>query len=222
MFRAIMYTEKKETRKGVTEMKKIPVITISRQYGSGGHDIGKLLAEKLGVPYYDNELIALASKDSGIPEAMFNGAEDTATTEFGFALKSIGTGGVYGMPLNNQLFMIQSSFIRTIADNGPAVIVGRCADYVLKNYCKTINIFIDGDFDARVKRTAEREKLTKEEAERAVARKDKSRATYYNFYTDQKWGDIKNYDIVLNSTTIGVEKAAELLAFFVTHSSEEA
>ena len=203
-------------------MKRYPIITVSRQYGSGGHDIAKALADRLGIPYYDGELIDMASKDSGIPAQLFHEAEDTATNAFSFALKSMGTGGPYGVPLNNQLFLIQSEFIRSIADKESAVIVGRCADYVLEDYAPTLKIFISADFDARVKRTMEMENRTQDDAEKMVKRKDKARATYYGFYTDRRWGDLNNYDLVINSSVIGIERAVDLLEFYVKKSLPEA
>lgn len=200
-------------------MKRYPIITVSREYGSAGHDIARTLAARLDIPYYDNELIALASKDSGIPAEYFEAAEDTATNPFAFAMKSMGTGGALGIPLNNQLFLIQSSFIRTIADTGPAVIVGRCADFVLEDYAPTLNVFISAHLDARIERTARMEHLTPAEAERIIKRKDKARATYYNFYTDRKWGDLSNYDLVVNSSVIGIDATVDLLAFCVEHAN---
>ncbi len=196
-------------------MKCYPVITISREYGSAGHDIARALAERLDIPYYDNNLIAMAASDSGISAELFEAAEDTATNPFAFALKSVGGGGLTSMPLNNKMFLIQSSFIRTVADNGPAVIVGRCADYVLEGYADCFNVFISADFESRVERTARMEHLTREEAEKVVKRKDKARATYYSFYTDRRWGDLHNYDLTVNSSVIGIEETVDLLQFCI-------
>ena len=195
------------------------IITVSREYGSAGHDNARALAARLDIPYYDNELIAMASRDSGIPAECFEAAEDTATNPFAFALKSMGTASSAGIPLNNQMFLIQSSFIRTIADTSSAVIVGRCADYVLQDYAPTLNIFISADWEARVERTARMEKLTEEEAERVIRRKDKARATYYGFYTDRRWGDLNNYDLVVNSTVIGIDATVDLLEYYVRHAA---
>lgn len=202
-------------------MKRYPIITISREYGSAGHDIAKELAARLDIPYYDGELIAMVSQNSGIPAELFHAAEDTATNAFAFALKSMGVNAPYGVPLNNQLFLIQSEFIRTIADTGPAVVVGRCADYVLENYAPTLNIFISADLENRVERTAQMEHLTMEEAKKTVLRKDKARATYYTFYTDRQWGDLHNYDLVINSSVIGIDASIDLLEFYVKHAGLE-
>lgn len=199
---------------------KHTMITISREYGSGGHDIGKALAEKLQLPFYDNELIALAARDSGHGEAAFTEAENSHTNAFSMAVSRLAGGGAYKMPLNDQLFMIQHSMIRTIADAGSAVIVGRCADFVLEGYAPCINIFIQAPRVNRIKTIIQRDNLVLDEAERKLDRMDKSRATYYNYYTDRKWGDRTNYDIILSSD-IGVEAAVELLAHYVTGKAPE-
>ena len=204
-------------RKGeeASHMSNNRMITISREFGSGGHDIGEALAQKLGLPFYDNELINIAAKDSGYSEEMFHEAEKAATNTFSFALNVMGSGGNYGVPLNNQLHMIQSSIIRSIADSQSAVIVGSCSDYVLRDYAECINIFIGASLEARIDRVAMREHVLPASARSAILRMDKCRSTYYNFYTSQKWGERKNYDLCLNSTKLSVDEAAELLARYV-------
>ena len=196
-------------------MKQFPMITISRQYGTGGHDIGEKLAEKLGLPFYDKDIIAIASKESRFGERAFEAAEETATTALGYALSNRSNRSLYGMPLNDQLFMVQAGVIRNVADRGPAVFVGRCADYVLDGYKEAINIFLQANPDARIKTVIERDRLTAREAEAKIKRLDKSRATYYNYYTDRKWSDLGNYDIVLNVSHLTTEEAADLLCTFI-------
>lgn len=196
-------------------MKQFPMITISRQNGTNGHKIAELLAGKLELPFYDKELISIASKESSYAEHTFDAAEETATTALGYALSNRAARSLYGMPLNDQLFMIQSGVIRTIADRGPALFVGRCADYVLDGYKETINIFLQASTASRVKTLMERESLSQREAEAKIRRLDKSRATYYNYYTDRKWSDLGNYDIVLNVSHLTPEEAADLLATFI-------
>ncbi len=196
-------------------MKQFPMITISRQYGTGGHDIGEKLAEKLGLPFYDKDIIAIASKESRFGERAFEAAEETATTALGYALSNRSNRSLYGMPLNDQLFMVQAGVIRNVADRGPAVFVGRCADYVLDGYKEAINIFLQANPDARIKTVMERDRLTAREAEAKIKRLDKSRATYYNYYTDRKWSDLGNYDIVLNVSHLTTEEAADLLCTFI-------
>ena len=196
-------------------MKQYPMITISRQYGTDGHEIAKRLAEKLGIPFYDKDLITIAARETRFAEKAFEEAEQTATTALGYALSNRSNRSLYGMPLNDQLFMVQSGIIRTIADQGPAVLVGRCADYVLSGYKPTIDIFLQASVEARTKTVMERENVSKKEAQNRIARLDKSRATYYNYYTDRKWSDLKNYDIALNVSHLTAQEAADLLAAFI-------
>ena len=202
-------------------MKPYPMITISRQYGTDGHLIAEKLAEKLELPFYDKDIITIASQNTGFEEPNFEAAEETATTRLGYALANRANRSAYGMPLNDQMFMMQSGVIRTVADRGPAVIVGRCADYVLDGYKPTIKIFLQASMAARVKNVTEREQLLPKEAENRIRRLDKTRATYYNYYTDRKWSDLGNYDIVLNVSHLTVEEAAELLAVFIRQVVEK-
>ncbi len=202
-------------------MKQYPMITISRQYGTDGHQIAKFLAEKLGIPFYDKDLITIASQETRFAEKAFDEAERTATTSLGYILSNRSNRSLYGMPLNDQMFMVQSGIIRTIADKGPAVIVGRCADYVLSGYKPTIDIFLQASTEARTKTVMERENVSKKEAQTRIARLDKSRATYYNYYTDRKWSDLNNYDIALNVSHLTAEEAAGLLATFINQVVEK-
>ena len=198
----------------------MPMITVSRQYGTGGHDIAERLAAELKLPFYDRDLITIAARESGIGEDAFDQAEQAATTTLGYMLSNRSNRTPYGMPLNDRLFMVQSGIIRTIADRGPALFVGRCADYVLDGYKPCINIFLQAELQHRVETVMQRERLGHREAEERVRRLDKSRATYYNYYTDRRWSDLKNYDIALNVTHLQPGEAAELLALFVRKAAE--
>ena len=202
-------------------MKQFPMITISRQNGTSGHRIAELLAQKLNLPFYDKDLITIASQESRFSEQAFTAAEETATTALGYALSNRSNRSLYGMPLNDQLFMVQSGVIRTVADQGPALFVGRCADYVLDGYKETIKIFLQASAASRVKTLMEREGLSKRDAEAKIKRLDKSRATYYNYYTDRKWSDLGNYDIVLNVSYLTPEEAADLLYTFIRQVVEK-
>ena len=203
-------------------MTKYPIITISRQYGSGGREIGKRLAEELGLPFYDYEKISnIASRDSGYSEELFENADKKASNSFLYSMSLIGTGGPYNMPLNDRLFLIQSGIIRTIADQGPAVIVGRCADYVLMDYAKCINIFIYADLATKIKQVMERKQVSEKEAAEIAINSDKRRATYYNYYSDQKWGRLENYDLSINSSCAGVDITVDILKSFVLGSIGE-
>lgn len=191
------------------------MITISRQYGTDGHKIAELLATKLGIPFYDKDLISIAAKESKMDERAFEKAEETATTTWGYALSNRSNRSLYGMPLNDQLFMVQAGVIRTVADQGPALFVGRCADYVLDGYKDAINIFLQASVEARLETVMERDRLNAKDAEARIKRMDKSRATYYNYYTDRKWSNLENYDIVLSVSHLTNEEAADLLYTFI-------
>lgn len=202
-------------------MKQYPMVTISRQYGTDGHQIAEFLAENLGIPFYDKDLISIASRETRFAEKAFDEAEKTATTTLGYMLSNRSNRSVYGMPLNDQLFMVQAGVIRTIADKGPAVIVGRCADYVLAGYKPSIDIFLQANTEARTKTVMERENVSKKEAQTRIARMDKARATYYNYYTDRKWSDLNNYDIALNVSHLTAKEAADLLTAFINQVVEK-
>lgn len=202
-------------------MKQLPMITISRESGTDGHLIAELLAQKLDIPFYDKDLITIASRETRFAEKAFEQAENTATTALGYALSNRSNRSLYGMPLNDQLFMVQSGIIRTIADKGPAVFVGRCADYVLSGYVPTIDIYLQASDEHRANIVKNRENISLKEAKNRIAREDKARATYYNYYTDRKWGDMKNYDIALNVSNLTAEEAASLLYTFITQVVEK-
>lgn len=192
------------------------IITISRQYGSGGRFIGKLLAEKLGIPLYDNELITLAAKKSGYSEAIFENVEKTATHSLLYSLSMFGsTAGVYGLPLSDKVFIIQSEIIKKVASEGPCVIVGRCADYVLKDDPNVVHVFIHSDLEDRIKRAVTYYGLTEDKAKETITKTDKRRSSYYNYYTGHRWGDAGNYEISLNSDRIGIENCVDILYDYI-------
>lgn len=217
---AIMWLQKPGRQallqKGVSIMKTYPVITISRQFGAGGTEIGRRVAKLLEIPFYDNEIIELASKESRFDPKLFRQVEETtATNSFLYAINRLGAGSAYSMPISDQLYSVQSSIIRTIADQTPAVIVGRCADDVLSSYTKTVDIFIQAGIDARVARTMERLTLTENRARAYVKQIDKSRAAYHNFYSDRTWGRRENYHLIINSDGLSFDAAAELIQTYV-------
>lgn len=198
-------------------MKNNLVITISRQFGSGGREIAKMAAEKLGIAYYDNELITLAAKESGLSADLFENADQTAGNSLLYSLAmgtysmSHGVAGYIEMPLNDRLFLIQSDIIRRLVKETPCVIVGRCADYLLKDHPNAIHTFIQAPMKNRVERAVSVYQLPRAKCEDALAKVDKRRATYYNYYTSQKWGRIENYDLVIDSGCFGINGSAELL-----------
>ena len=188
------------------------IITVGREYGSGGHDIAKLLAERMGLAFYDNELITIAAKESGLGEDAFRRAEHIATNSFEFAINSSAYPRQYGMNLNDRMYLVQSSVIRTIADREDAVIVGRCSNAVLENYVESVDIFIGANPEFRVKEVMARDNLNEAEAKKFMQKMDKYRATYYNFYTSgAKWGDRRGYDLCINRSDMTTEEVVDIL-----------
>ena len=200
-------------------MKKI--ITISRQYGSGGREIGSKLAAKLGIPFYDNELITRAAKESGYAEAAFHNAETKATNSL---LYSIAMGmSAYGnqeigfshLSLDDRIYLAQSDVIRKVAEEGPCVIVGRCADYILKEMENVIHIFVYADMEFRKDRAIQLDHLDPNKAEDEILKMDKRRANYYNYHSGEKWGKATNYHLSINSGFIGIDNAVDCIKAFV-------
>ena len=197
------------------------VITIGRQFGSGGRQVGELLAKRLNIPYYDKQLLAEASKDSGICEEMFEDHDEKPTRSLLFSLVTGmqvrgDAGTMYmDMPLNHKIFLAQFDAIRRIASEGPCVIVGRCADYVLKDKKNAISVFIKADMASRMERAVQRYGVNPDKAEEAVRRADKQRASYYNYYATATWGDVNNYDLCLDTGKLGVNGTVELLMEFI-------
>lgn len=193
------------------------VITISRQYGSGGRFVGRKLSEKLGIPFYDNELISMAAKESGFAESLFENAEKNTTYSLLYSLSMFGTstGGMYGLPLSDKVFLIQSDIIKKVAEQGPCVIVGRCADYVLRERNDVLHFFFYSDIENRMKRAMQYYGLEEKKAKEAIEKTDKKRAAYYNYYTGERWGEIKNYNLSLNTDSIGVDNCVDVLAKYV-------
>ncbi len=196
----------------------LPVITIARQYGSGGHEVGEKLAQKLGIPYYDKALIAMAAKQSGLSEEVFEHADEKATSSLLYSMVVGGYGfgsripGLNEMPINDKLFLIQSDIIKKAAEEGPCVIVGRCADYILREFPNALNVFIHADKASRVQRIVAKGLCEEKKAPDFVSKKDKQRANYYNFYSNNRWDDLNNYDFTLDTSKFTIEEAVELVA----------
>lgn len=194
-------------------------ITIGRQYGSAGREIGFKLAEKLGIKCYDDELLKEAAKSSGLCEQIFETHDEKPTQSFIYSLVmdtySLGynNSGFVDMPLSQKVFLAQFDAIKKIADRESCIIVGRCADYALADYKNVITVFINADMDARVERIKERKNLVKNaDAVDVINKTDKKRASYYNYYTSKKWGDSKSYDVCINSSLFGVDETVNILA----------
>ena len=185
------------------------IITISREFGSGGRTIGKLVAEKLGIPCYDAELISKIAQESGFSENYIKDASEYASGGF---LASAFANRSFGPTNEDYLWSIQQKVITELAEEGPCVIVGRCADYILRDKADLLKVFIHADQKFRAERIVNVYGETQESPEQRLKEKDKRRAAYYRFYTDLRWGVAQNYDICLNSGVIGIDRCVELIA----------
>ncbi len=200
-------------------MEKRIVVTIGRQFGSGGRIVGKKLAEQLGIPYYDKELINLASKESGICGEFFEKADEKNS---GSLLKALAMGFSMNNAIfqsndylsNESLFQIQSEVIRKVAAEGSCVLVGRCADYILRDEPDCVHVFISASWQDRVRRAMEYNRVPEKEAEEFLKKADKSRASYYNYYTDKVWGAAGSYDLCVNSSLYGIDRTVDFIKQF--------
>jgi len=190
------------------------IITISRQYGSGGRLIAQKLSEKLGIPFYDQALIDMAAKESGYEAALFEHVDEHTNNWF-YNLSMFGNStAMQDLPLNDKIFLAQSNIIRKVADQGPCVIVGRCADYVLRDRKDCVNVFVHSDLASRIKRSTEQYGLPAAKAGDEILKIDKQRATYYRYYSEKKWGRAENYDLSLRSDSIGLDHCVDLIITF--------
>lgn len=202
-------------------MEKKIVINIGRQLGSGGREIGQKLAEKLGIAYYDRELMKIAAKESGLGSECFEKADERASqTLFGslFAMRYpyITDGTIPFNFLNNDaLFRIQSDVIRRLADQKSCIFVGRCADYILRNNPNSVSLFISSPDEVRINRLIERHNVSKDEAEEMMIKTDKGRSQYYNYYSYKTWGAAKTYDLCVNSSLFGLDGTVDFLIDFI-------
>ena len=197
------------------------VITITRQYGSGGREIGRKLAEAYGIAFYDNEIISRAAKETGFSEGAFEHVEDKATNSL---LYSIAMGmnvfssqevGFTGLSLDDRIFLAQSNVIRKVAKEGPCVIVGKCADYILKDEENVVNLFISASVDFRIQRSIQIVALPEKKAAEIVLKKDKSRANYYKYHSGERWDNVLNYDMAIRSDLCGIEGTVECLKAYL-------
>ena len=186
------------------------IITIGRQYGCGGREIGVKLAKRMNVPYYDKELLTEAARESGLSEELFLQSDEKPTNSLLYAL-AMGNSYANRPPLNHTIFMAQFETIKKIAQNGPCVIVGRCADYSLRHMKNMVSVFVHASMEYRMERAINQYHVPEKQAKGVLARTDKQRASYYNFYTDQNWSDVRNYDLALDSSKIGVEGAVDVI-----------
>lgn len=199
------------------------IITIGRQFGSGGREIGKMVAEKYGIKYYDKELLSRAAKESGFCEEMIQNHDERPTNSFLYNLVmdtySFGynSSSFVDMPISHKVFLAQFDTIKKIAEEGPCVIVGRCADYALSDFDNVLNIFIHADEDFKIKRIKERfaDINTDEKARDMMNKKDKQRQSYYNYYSSKKWGRADSYDLSINSAILGIEGTVKFITQYI-------
>lgn len=184
------------------------IVTISRQHGSGGREVGRQLSERLGIPFYDHELIEMAAQTCPIDKSFFEHAETHGTGGF---WKELGDGVNHDLSLSDKAFMHQASVIREIAGKGGCIIVGRCADYVLKDYKNVIKVFVYADLDSRRERIENIYHEADGKALKNIEKTDKKRASYYKYYTGQNFGEAANYDLCLNTSLLGIEKCVEII-----------
>lgn len=189
------------------------IITISREFGSGGRSVGKLVAEKLGYRFYDRELVNKVAERSGFsPEFIEESGEyASARSSLLFALATASQYSADGLSMHDRLYIEQTKIIEELAAEGDCVIVGRCADFILRDWKDCLHVFIHADMDSRAKRIVERYGEGDRSAEKRLAEKDQKRKVYYKNYTGRNWGQAQNYDLCLNSGVLGVETCAELI-----------
>lgn len=202
------------------------VITLARQYGSGGRELGQKLADDLGYKYYDRDLISLAAQKSGYNLEALSEVDEKAASSLLYTLSYGPTFYADGLtqinlPLNDKLFAVQSDIIRDIYKKGKgAVIVGRCADYVLADKENILNVYVISDFDNRVQRIMKRNEISESQAKDKIIKTDKRRANYYNYYTGRKWGRIENYDLIINIDKTGADGAVNVIKAYIESVKE--
>jgi len=191
------------------------IINIGRQFGSGGRQVAMELGRRLGMNAYDNELISKAAEESGFSKELFLRSDEKRSI---FSMSSFFTSGTFNMQRSfindDDLFKIQSDVIRETAAKESAIFIGRCSDYILRDMDCCLDVFVSCPLEIRAKRVAEREGITIEEAEALCQKKDRTRATYYNYFTFGNWGVASNYDLCIDSSVLGIEGTADVIMDF--------
>lgn len=193
------------------------IITIGRQFGSAGREIGEKVAEHFGIKCYDKELLTRAAKESGFCEEMIESHDERPTNSFLYNLVmdtySFGynASSFMDMPISHKIFLAQFDTIKKIADEGPCVIVGRCADYALNEYKNCLHLFVYADEETKIKRIMKKYDLTQQKAKDMINKKDKQRQSYYNYYSSKKWGHADSYDLCVNSSILGIDGTVKLI-----------
>lgn len=205
-------------QKGMIKMKNT-VICIGRQYGSGGYEIAKKVAEKLSIPFYDKELVELAAKKGNLHDETVKRIDEKAANSFLYSIVtgnySIGNVGgplYYDMPINDKLFLAQSEVIKEVAQEGSCVILGRCADYVLaEEDVNLISAYVYADMDSRINSIMEKDNLSRSKAKDRIIKTEKQRRAYYDYYTNREWGKMTNYDLCLSSSSLSVDACVDII-----------
>ncbi len=187
------------------------IITISREFGSGGKYIGELVAKKLGIPCYDDAIVERVAEESGMMNDFVKKFGEYSPSKSLFAFSFVGRNSA-GESIEDYLLKVQHDVIVNLAKQGPCVIVGRSADYILKGVVDTIDVFVYGDKKDKIERVMKYKNVSEDEAKKLIRDTDKKRSINYRYYTAQTWGDYKNYTLMINSTAIGIEAAAEMIA----------
>ena len=192
------------------------IVTIGRQTGSGGREIGEKVAKELGVPYYEKKLLDLAAEKSGLSREFFETHDEKRVSSFLYSLvMDSPTPGfsntMSGMPINHKSFLAQFETIKELAQKGGCVIIGRCADYALEENPHMLSVFVHADYDFRVKRIMQEYNVSETKAREIINKTDKSRSQYYNYYTGRKWGVASNYHVALDSARFGIDETVEII-----------
>lgn len=192
------------------------IVTISRQYGSGGRFIGQQLAKELGVPCYDQKIIDMVAKESGFASDYIEEKGERITGSLLFNIASSLTYATTvlsgnGTSLQDEIYFMQNRIIKDLAEKGPCVIVGRCADYILRERQDCLNVFIHADQNTKIQRAVTYFNIEEKDAPAILKKRDKARANHYKYYTDQEWGLVSNYDLALNSGVLGVEGCVKII-----------
>ena len=187
------------------------IITITREFGSGGRTIAKKLADKLGYAYYDYEIVQQIAQESGFAKEYIeeNGEDASSTSTFGFIWNN------YGYNLSDELYVAQRNVICELADKGNCVIVGRCADYALEDNPYAVSVFIKASLDERVQRIKRIYELNDSKAADLIQKTDKRRASYYNYYSSKKWGEAKSYNLCIDSGLVGIDGSIDMILKFI-------
>ena len=183
------------------------IITIAREYGSGGRLIAQKVAQKVGLVYYDNEVIDLAAREMGMDVDAIRKVAEQKSSSFMYTMSS----SAFSLPLNDQVFVMQSKIIRHLANHDSCIIVNGCADYILEDYDDVLSIFIHAPLESRIRRVKEDYQEVHDDYKKYVTKRDKGRSNYYNYYTTKKWGHLKNFDLTINSD-LGIDKVATIIA----------